>query len=255
MKKKNYLSLIVLGFLMFIFPFTVKAKEAVTIYFFKGETCSYCHAALTFLESLKNDEEYQGKFVVKEYEVWNNKANNSLMEKVAKKMGDTLEGVPYFIIGDKTWNGYASSYDEAIKEQILKIYNDESYVDELKAFIAEGSNESGDNSTLITVSIIAGVVVIAGIALFLARRDSDDEEMIEEQKSEPLKEEPKAKEVQETKKVEKKIDTKEQTKTTKESSNTSSKKTSPKKQENSSTKKSNSTKKTSAKKNTSKKTK
>ena len=181
MKKKS-LGLFLVGLLMcLIMPFKVEAKEPVTIYFFKGETCSYCAAAKTFFTSLADDSEYKDMFVLKEFEIWNNKKNAELASKVAEKMGDTLNGVPYIIIGDKTWNGYTSSYGEAFKEQIKKVYNDDNYTDTLKDLVSEYEDgASNDNSSLISVLIILGVVIVLGATIYFARRgvESDKEEKV-----------------------------------------------------------------------------
>ena len=40
------------------------------------------------------------------------------MEKVAEKLGDEVSGVPYIVIGKKSWSGYASDYDEEIMNTI-----------------------------------------------------------------------------------------------------------------------------------------
>ena len=43
------------------------------------------------------------------------------MEKVGNLLGQKAEGVPYIVIGDKVFAGYAESYNDEIKEAI-KIY-------------------------------------------------------------------------------------------------------------------------------------
>ena len=201
-------------------PFKVEAKEPVTIYFFKGETCSYCAAAKTFFTSLADDSEYKDMFVLKEFEIWNNKKNAELASKVAEKMGDTLNGVPYIIIGDKTWNGYTSSYGEAFKEQIKKVYNDDNYTDTLKDLVSEYEDgASNDNSSLISVLIILGVVIVLGATIYFARRgvESDTSSLEKKEdndlvvKNESQKEEPKVEAKKETVKEEK-VETKEESK-------------------------------------------
>lgn len=212
MKKKS-LGLFLVGLLMcLIMPFKVEAKEPVTIYFFKGETCSYCAAAKTFFTSLADDSEYKDMFVLKEFEIWNNKKNAELANKVAEKMGDTLNGVPYIIIGDKTWNGYTSSYGEAFKEQIKKIYNDDNYTDTLKDLVSEYENgTSNGNNSLISILIILGVVIVLGATIYFARRgvESDTSSLEKKEdndsvvKTNSQKEEPKVAAKKETVKEEK----------------------------------------------------
>lgn len=263
MKKKS-LGLFLVGLLMcLIMPFKVEAKEPVTIYFFKGETCSYCAAAKTFFTSLADDSEYKDMFVLKEFEIWNNKKNAELASKVAEKMGDTLNGVPYIIIGDKTWNGYTSSYGEAFKEQIKKVYNDDNYTDTLKDLVSEYEDgASNDNSSLISVLIILGVVIVLGATIYFARRgvESDTSSLEKKEdndsvvKNESQKEEPKVEAKKETVKEEKvvsepKVST-EHKKSSSPKKQTSSKQTAKK----TTTKKTTTNKKPTAKKQTNKKT-
>lgn len=92
--------------------------DKVKVYVFYGATCSYCAALHEFFDELENDYNYKNKFEIKYYEVWNNSSNYELMMKVANKMGDNVGGVPYYIIGDKSFNGYAESLNEDIKKAI-----------------------------------------------------------------------------------------------------------------------------------------
>ena len=124
MKKKSIILLMV-AFLSFLaIPFKTNATTPVTIYFFRGDGCSYCAAAESFLESLAEDEEYKDLFVVKEFETWYDEDNADFAEEVADVMGDDLGGVPYIIIGDETWNGYSSNYDEDLKAKIKEVAED-----------------------------------------------------------------------------------------------------------------------------------
>ena len=50
-------------------------------------------------------------FTIVDYETWNNQGNAKLMEAIAKLRGETVEGVPYIIIGNKSWNGFTESYE------------------------------------------------------------------------------------------------------------------------------------------------
>ena len=44
------------------------------------------------------------------------------MQKVAEARGETAEGVPYIIIGDKSWSGFTESYEQEILDQITSVY-------------------------------------------------------------------------------------------------------------------------------------
>ena len=74
-----------------------------------------------------------GKYVnIFALETWYNKDNKKLYEKLAEKMGDEANGVPYTIIGEKTFSGYSEEMNEeiikAIKSQYKKGYD--VYIDE-----------------------------------------------------------------------------------------------------------------------------
>ena len=124
---KYFKYLIILFLAIFIIPFGVFAEEqeenkdensneskAVPIYFFKGDGCSHCAEAEEWFESIK--EEYGSFFELMEYETWYNEDNAALMEKVATARGESAEGVPYIIVGNKSWNGFADDY----KDEILR---------------------------------------------------------------------------------------------------------------------------------------
>ena len=97
----------------------VKAEEEsneVNVYFFRGEGCSHCAEAEAWFESI--EEEYGSKFKIVDYETWYNSENAELMQKVAEARGETAEGVPYIIVGNKSWNGFAQDYADEILAQI-----------------------------------------------------------------------------------------------------------------------------------------
>ena len=123
MKKRLLLSILLLTLL---FPFSVFAKEKVNIYFFHGDGCPHCEELKTYFNSLDNS--YKEKINIQEYEVWNDYENAELMENISILRDDDATGVPYFIIGDKSWIGYSSSMDKEIEEQINKVYEEEANV-------------------------------------------------------------------------------------------------------------------------------
>ena len=58
-------------------------------------------------------------------EVWKNSDNLTLMKNFGKFLGETPKGVPYFIIGNKTFSGYSES-DTKTQKQILETIKTES---------------------------------------------------------------------------------------------------------------------------------
>lgn len=98
-----------------------ETDDQITIYLFRGKGCGYCRKFLTFLNSIT--DEYGKYFKLQSYEVWNDKANSDLMKEVADYLGEEANGVPFIIIGDKTFPGFAEQYEEGIKEAITDLYN------------------------------------------------------------------------------------------------------------------------------------
>lgn len=92
----------------------------VVVYLFRGEGCPHCTDAENWLESIK--EEYGYMFIVKDYEVWYDTDNAELMKKVAKSRDENVGGVPYIIIGNKSWNGFTESYEDEMISEIKKVY-------------------------------------------------------------------------------------------------------------------------------------
>ena len=75
-------------------------KTKVNVYIFRGEGCSHCAEALEWFDSIQ--EEYGEYFNLVKYETWYDEENAKLMKEVAEKRGETAEGVPYIIVGDKS---------------------------------------------------------------------------------------------------------------------------------------------------------
>ena len=95
----------------------------VIIYLFRGKDCEYCEEFLKFLNN--NVNEYGAYFKLVSFEIYDNKENNSLLNKVANYIGAPGEGIPFVVIGNKYFEGYDSNYDSQILEAINKNYVDE----------------------------------------------------------------------------------------------------------------------------------
>ena len=106
------------------------SSEAITLYLFYGKGCSHCHEFLAFINTIV--DEYGKYFKMEAYEVWNNANNTKLMHEASQNFGEKATGVPYIIIGEKTFKGYSSDYDDLIKEAIINLYNTNSRYDVLK---------------------------------------------------------------------------------------------------------------------------
>lgn len=145
-------------------PDYVDSSDKVNIYLFRGATCTHCYDLLSFLESIIDD--YGDKFNAITFEVWNNKDNNKLMQKVADLYGDDVTGVPYLVIGEYTFTGYDESFNEAIIAAIDSLYNSEDPYDIMAYLTDKGYFEEHTTSIaslivmeLLTISVM-GIIMV-----------------------------------------------------------------------------------------------
>lgn len=169
---------------LLLLPFSVFAdsKEKINVYIFRGEGCGFCAKALTFFEGL--DEEYQSYFNLIEKEVWENDENAAQMQKVADYFDEDVKGVPYIIIGDKTFQGFdEAEYGEDIKAAIKESYEnaDGSYKDIVASILNEEPLEKSNNSAVTIIVIVAAIAGI-GFLIYMAREENE-ETVLEEVKT------------------------------------------------------------------------
>lgn len=170
MKKVKIFGLILLSAILLVSPInTVRANDKITVYMFRGEGCPHCEEALKFFSKLSEDEEYGNYYELKTYEVWNSEKNADLMQKVAKELKEEVSGVPYIIIGEKTFSGYAASYDDQIKNAIKDAYESDSYKDVVKSVKGTSTKKTTEkeSSPVVPIIVVGGiaVVLIAGIVV------------------------------------------------------------------------------------------
>ncbi len=152
-----------------------ESDDKVNVYIFRGSTCSHCLDAVAHFASIAKDE---GKyFNVKTYEVWSNSDNNDLMNDAANEIGDSeVSGVPYIVIGKKSWSGYAASYDDEMMKQIKSEYNKDKSkrYDVIKAVNGEATGEkSSIAGDVISVVIIIAVIGLITFGIISARKKTN----------------------------------------------------------------------------------
>lgn len=103
----------------------VRENNKINIYFFWGKGCPHCEEEFAFFESIK--EKYGDYYNLYTYETWYDEYNKKLLYTFAKNMEDKVTGVPYTIIGEKTFSGFSEKYKEdfikAIESQRKKSYD------------------------------------------------------------------------------------------------------------------------------------
>lgn len=144
----------------------VEKDKKVKVYFFRGEGCPHCEEAETFFQSIQ--ESYGDLYTIVDYETWYNTENADLLQKVGEARGEDIQGVPYIIIGNKSWSGYSSEYADEIVKTIKSEYEkapEERYdiielVNTGKTNGIEEETKSYANDAMILVAIL---IVIAGL--------------------------------------------------------------------------------------------
>lgn len=97
----------------------------INIYFFWGNGCPHCEAEHAFFDSI--EEQYGKYYNLHTFEVWYNQDNANLLNTLAGKMNQPVEGVPFTIIGNKVFGGFTEAYKQdminAIKNQYKNSYD------------------------------------------------------------------------------------------------------------------------------------
>ena len=141
-------------------------SKKVNVYFFRGEGCSHCAEAEEWFDSIK--EEYSEYYNLIDYEVWYNTDNSDLMQKVADARGEEAEGVPYIIIGDKSWNGFDSSYEEDMINQIKSVYaQDVKDRYDIMTLLTDSTTSKKDSNASDILVLLAIIVVAGGIGFVI----------------------------------------------------------------------------------------
>lgn len=137
------------------------SDKKVNVYIFRGNSCSHCFDAISYFASIYKDE---GKyFNVKTYEVWQNSDNNDLMKKVSDKLKDDVSGVPYIVIGNKSWSGFADSYGKEMMDTIKKEYKKDKKTDVVGEFTKEEKSNVAQDIIVVIVIILVAVGIVFGI--------------------------------------------------------------------------------------------
>ena len=95
-----------------------ETDDQVVIYMFRGKGCGYCRA---FLEYLNNNAEQYSNVKLVSFESWYDEENSKLLEKIAGFLNEQAGGVPYIIIGDQVFPGYAESYNDGLVAAVTNL--------------------------------------------------------------------------------------------------------------------------------------
>lgn len=82
-------------------PSNLKAVKEVELFYFYGTGCPNCEKVKPVINSLAKRK----GLIVKEYEVWYNKKNRSMLLSMARERNLNVKGVPAVIIGNDLYMG------------------------------------------------------------------------------------------------------------------------------------------------------
>lgn len=135
--------------------YNIKNDEKVNIYLFYSKICPHCQKEEKYFETLK--EKYQDKINIYTYEVTENKTNNEIMKSLKKELKENSQGVPFTIIGSKTFLGYDESLNERIENTIESYLDENTKTDNTYTIPILGKIE-GKNASIILIAIILGFI-------------------------------------------------------------------------------------------------
>lgn len=135
--------------------YNIKNDEKVNIYLFYSKICPHCQKEEKYFETLK--EKYQDKINIYIYEVTENKTNNEIMKSLKKELKENSQGVPFTIIGSKTFLGYDESLNERIENTIESYLDENTKTNNTYTIPILGKIEA-KNASIILIAIILGFI-------------------------------------------------------------------------------------------------
>lgn len=135
--------------------YNIKNNEKVNIYLFYSKICPHCQKEEKYFETLK--EKYQDKINIYTYEVTENKTNNEIMKSLKKELKENSQGVPFTIIGSKTFLGYDESLNERIENTIESYLDENTKTNNTYTIPILGKIEA-KNASIILIAIILGFI-------------------------------------------------------------------------------------------------
>lgn len=155
-----------------------ESDDKINVYIFRGNTCSYCLKAIVYFASIA--PEYGKYFNLVTYEVWNNSDNANLFKETAAFLNGSADGVPYIIIGEKTFNGYSESMNAEIETQIKKEYESSNRYDVLKELKNNGGKEKSSNNNILgQFAITLEIVIAVGLIMYINFKNNKLREELE----------------------------------------------------------------------------
>ncbi|MBU1146546.1 hypothetical protein KKD80_03300 [Patescibacteria group bacterium] len=151
--------ILIIFFLILFLPGLARAAaNPVELYFFEGQGCPHCARMKSYLEGLKVD---YPNLTVKDFEVYFDKENQDLFQKMTAAYNSNSNGVPMIFIGNEVIVG--ESY-EKLKNAVEKCSTEE--VCESPGSKVQGMGDIDVNAPAPGGNEAAGWITIGVIAVF-----------------------------------------------------------------------------------------
>lgn len=134
MKNIKKILFILLISIIYIIPVSAKEdKNLVNIYLFHSKSCSHCKKEQELLNEL--EKKYDNIKIYK-YEI-SEDDNAKLLKDVANLTGLDIRGVPFTIIGNKTFQGFSDENSKPSFIAAISYYSQYGYIDYVGEFIGD----------------------------------------------------------------------------------------------------------------------
>jgi glutaredoxin len=163
MIKKALVSVFIFIGLMASIGSAAAETNIVNAYLFYGEGCPHCAQEKEFLDLLNKD---YPNLQIHEYEIYKNKANAILLEEASKSLNIKVSGVPFLVIGEENFTGYAPGItSEKIENKVAECSINEC-PDLISPILEKRSAETGvensreneeDNGTVLNLPVFGKV--------------------------------------------------------------------------------------------------
>ena len=138
------LSVFLLVGLFSIFPTRVLATNNVDLYLFWGDGCPHCAKEKAFLAKILPN---YPSVKLNTYEIYHSQVNVDLMQQAADKLNVDAGGVPFLIIGDKDFVGYADGTTDKEIELQIKHCLENSCTDSVASILKSTSENTKNKDT------------------------------------------------------------------------------------------------------------
>lgn len=145
---KKFKLIIFCLFISLMFITNIKAEEnLVNLYLFYSNTCPHCEAEMELLDELQED--YDNLRIYK-YEISEDE-NSLLLSKVSEMFNINVTGVPFTIIGEKTFFGYSEENSKKKFIGTIEYYSSHGYTDKVGEYLGNELPTYDINNNDITV--------------------------------------------------------------------------------------------------------